>query len=164
MQPPVPESLAFDDVVIDFVGRRVTRGGAEQGLEPKAFSVLALLVGSPGRAFTRDELLDAVWGHRHVTQSVLNRILSLLRQALGEDAQDPRRLHTVHGIGYRFDLPPTEPLRKRGLLPAAIVFVVVAVLLLVAFAGVAWLGREEDAARTIPADASATSRPSLAVL
>ena len=105
MPKPVPDSLAFDDVVIDFAGRRLSRGGGEQTLEPKAFAVLALLVGSPGRVFTRDEILDAVWGHRHVTQSVLNRIMSLLRQALGEDAQHPRRLHTVHGIGYRFDLP-----------------------------------------------------------
>jgi len=104
-----PDRFAFDDVVIDFAGRRVSRGGAEQALEPKAFAVLALLVRSPGRVFTRDEILDAVWGHQHVTPSVLNRIMSLLRQVLGEDAQHPRRLHTVHGIGYRFDLPAGEP-------------------------------------------------------
>ncbi len=105
MPQPMPDRLAFDDVVIDFAGRRVSRGGMEQTLEPKAFAVLALLVGAPGRVFTRDEILDAVWQHRHVTQSVLNRIMSLLRQALGEDAQSPRLLHTVHGVGYRFDLP-----------------------------------------------------------
>jgi TolB-like protein/DNA-binding winged helix-turn-helix (wHTH) protein len=106
---PVPDRLAFDDVSIDFVGHRLSRGGIEQTLEPKAFAVLALLTASPGRVFTRDEILDAVWGHRHVTQSVLNRIMSLLRQALGEDAQHPRHLHTVHGIGYRFDLPVSAP-------------------------------------------------------
>jgi TolB-like protein/DNA-binding winged helix-turn-helix (wHTH) protein len=105
MLPPDPSCLAFDDVVIDFAGRRLSRGSREQALEPKAFAVLALLAGSPGRVFTRDEILDAVWGHRHVTQSVLNRIMSLLRQALGEDAQHPRLLHTVYGIGYRFDVP-----------------------------------------------------------
>lgn len=109
MPQPERDRLAFDDVVIDFAGRRLSRGGAKQALEPKAFAVLALLVRSPGRVFTRDEILDAVWGHQHVTPSVLNRIMSLLRQALGEDAQRPRRLHTVHGIGYRFDLPGPEP-------------------------------------------------------
>ncbi len=163
MPQTVPDSLAFDDVVIDFAGRRLSRGGAEQTLEPKAFAVLALLVGSPGRVFTRDEILDAVWGHRHVTQSVLNRIMSLLRQALGEDAQHPRLLNTVHGVGYRFDLPPaTVPVRTRGYFPSAIVFVMAAVLVLAAFAAVAWFGRDKGTA--IPAEASATSRPSLAVL
>jgi len=105
MSQPVPSRLAFDDLVIDFAGRRLSRGGSEQALEPKAFAVLALLAASPGRVFTRDEILDTVWGHRHVTQGVLNRVMSLLRQALGEDALHPRLLHTVYGVGYRFDLP-----------------------------------------------------------
>lgn len=188
MPQPVPDSFVFGDVVIDFAGRRLSRGGAEQTLEPKAFAVLAVLVGSPGRVFTRDEILDAVWGHRHVTQSVLNRIMSLLRQALGEDAQHPRLLHTVHGIGYRFDpplpapkletamdvpapstkTPPSTPLlvavvpvRKRWPWLAAIVATA-----LLAFAGVAWLSKDEGVAtRGAPHDASAIpTRPSLAVL
>lgn len=100
-----PPPLAFDDVVIDFGAHRVLRGGIEQPLEPKAFGVLALLAGEPGRAFSRDELLDGVWGHRHVTPGVLNRVMTLLRQALGEKAGDTRYLHTLHGVGYRFDLP-----------------------------------------------------------
>jgi len=121
MPQSVPRQLAFDDVVIDFAGRRLLRDGIDQSLEPKAFAVLALLAAAPGQAFSRDEILDAVWGHRHVTQGVLNRVMSLLRQALGEDAQHPRRLHTVHGVGYRFDLPTTAPapcppvaVRRRG--------------------------------------------------
>ncbi len=107
MPQPDPDRLVFSDVVIDFAGRRLLRGGAEQALEPKAFAVLALLASSPGRVFGRDEILEAVWGHWHVTQSVLNRVMSLLRQALEEDAQQPRLLHT-DGIGYRFDVPATE--------------------------------------------------------
>ncbi|MFT3897477.1 MAG: winged helix-turn-helix domain-containing protein [Thermomonas sp.] len=109
MPPPTPALLAFDDIAIDFAGRRVLRGGAEQSLEPKAFGVLALLAETPGRAFTRDEILDAVWGHRHVTPGVLNRVMTLLRHALGEDAQGARYLHTVHGVGYRFDPPASVP-------------------------------------------------------
>lgn len=103
----VPESppLSFDGVVIDFVGRRLLRDGEVQPLEPKAFAVLALLAAAPGRAFSRDDILDAVWGHRHVTPGVLNRVMTLLRHALGEEAHAPRYLHTLHGIGYRFDLP-----------------------------------------------------------
>ena len=104
-----PQPLAFDELVIDFAGRRLLRAGAEQPLEPKAFDVLALLSAAPGQAFTRDQILDAVWGHRHVTPAVLNRIMSLLRHALGEDAQHARYLHTLYGVGYRFNLPPQVP-------------------------------------------------------
>jgi TolB-like protein/DNA-binding winged helix-turn-helix (wHTH) protein len=108
MTPPPSPSLAFEDVVIDFAGRRLFRDGAEQPLEPKAFAVLCLLASAPGRVFARDDILDAVWGHRHVTPGVLNRVVTLLRHALGEDAQHPRLLHTVHGTGYRFDLPAPD--------------------------------------------------------
>lgn len=104
---PTPDRCVIDDVTIDFAARQLLRGGQVQPLEPKAFGVLALLAGEPGRAFSRDEILDAVWGHRHITPGVLNRIVTLLRHALGEDAQHPRLLHTLHGIGYRFDLPHT---------------------------------------------------------
>lgn len=97
--------LLFDDVCIDLMGHRLWRGGKEQALEPKAFGVLALLARAPGRVFLREEILDAVWGHRHVTPGVLNRVMTLLRHALGEDAHAPRYLTTVHGVGYRFDLP-----------------------------------------------------------
>jgi TolB-like protein len=94
-----------------------------------------------------------------------------VRQALGEDAQHPRVLHTVHGIGYRFDLPPATafapvapaPIRNRGYYPAAIVFVVGVPLVLAAFAAVAWLGRGEVAAAT-SGNETAVTRPSLAVL
>lgn len=106
MTAELPPSLVHQDLIIDFAARRVLRAGRPQPLEPKAFAVLALLAGSPGRVFTRDELLDAVWGHRHVTPGVLSRVMTLLRHALGEDAQAPRYLHTLHGVGYRFDLPP----------------------------------------------------------
>src|SRR3954452_21594511 len=163
MTQPDPDSLAFDDVAIDFVGRRLSRDGREQALEPKAFAVLALLAAAPGRVFTRDEILDAVWGHRHVTQSVLNRIMSLLRQALGEDAQHPRLLHTVYGVGYRFDLPataqartavpagelPLQPSIQPALPPQALrarwpwFAAIAAVALLVVAAIVAWLPRPQ---------------------
>ncbi len=104
-----PSLLTFDDVVIDLAGHRLLRGGVEQPLEPKAFGVLALLATAPGRAFSRDEILDAVWGHRHITPGTLNRLMTMLRHALGEDAQGPRYLHTLHGMGYRFDLPVIAP-------------------------------------------------------
>ncbi|QSX74303.1 winged helix-turn-helix domain-containing protein [Lysobacter arenosi] len=105
MTRPVPPVLRFDDIVLDLPGRRLLRAGQPQSLEPKAFAVLELLAGSPGQVFCRDEILDEVWGHRHVTPGVLNRVITLVRHALGEDAHSSRYLHTVHGYGYRFDLP-----------------------------------------------------------
>lgn len=97
--------ILFDRVEIDLTGRRLFVDGQESPLEPKAFAVLALLARQPGRALTRDEILDAVWGHRHVTPGVLNRIVTLLRRALGETADRKQYLHTLYGIGYRFDAP-----------------------------------------------------------
>src|SRR5580765_1620341 len=91
--------IAFDAVEIDLVSRRVTVADVETALEPKAFDVLALLARTPDKVFSRDEILDAVWGHRHVTPSVLNRAILLIRHALGDSA---RGLHTLRGIGYRF--------------------------------------------------------------
>ncbi|GAA4856691.1 winged helix-turn-helix domain-containing protein [Luteimonas vadosa] len=184
---PAPARLAFDDVVVDFTGQRLLRGGVEQALEPKAFAVLALLAGSPGRVFGRDELLDAVWGHQHVSPGVLSRSINLLRQALGEDAHHPRLLHTVHGVGYRFDPPPLamagaetttvdgsgpgrqpvaspavstdrQPDRGRWLWPAT-----AGAALLVAIA-IAWPRQGEiEAVQAITA-ASVEARPSVAVL
>lgn len=95
--------LVFDQIEIDLRGHRLFVDRFEISLERKAFAVLALLASEPGRVFTRDEILDAVWSHRHVTPSVLNRIITLLRQALGEHGRRQRYLQTVHGVGYRFD-------------------------------------------------------------
>lgn len=193
MSQTVRDNLVFDAVVIDFAGRRVSRAGVEQPLEPKAFAVLALLTGTPGRAFTREEILDAVWGHRHVTQGVLNRVMSLLRQALGEDAQHPRRLHTVHGVGYRFELPEAAAasalaVRQTGTqdddapLPQAPPssqtpdeplpirrrpwWAVFAVAVLLAIAAIAWLPRPPAPPASAVAEPvpAVPQRPSLAVL
>ena len=95
--------IMFDATELDCAGRRLFVGGSEVPPEPKAFAVLVLLASHPGRAFDRDEILDAVWGHRHVTPGVLNRVITLIRQALGESAEENRYLHTLHGVGYRFD-------------------------------------------------------------
>ncbi len=92
--------VAFDMIEIDLVGRRMTVAGTETALEPKVFDVLVLLAQTPGKAFGRDEILDTVWGHRHITSSVLNRVILRIRHALKDSAN---RLHTLYGIGYRFD-------------------------------------------------------------
>jgi predicted ATPase/DNA-binding winged helix-turn-helix (wHTH) protein len=74
----------------------------EYALEPKVFAVLTQLVMRPGELVTRDQLLDAVWGHRYVTPSTLNRVIALARRSLSDDAEEPRFIQTVHGSGYRY--------------------------------------------------------------
>ena len=74
----------------------------ECSLEPKVFAVLAQLVMRPGELLTRDRLLDAVWGHRYVTPSTLNRVIALARRSLVDDADEPKFIQTVHGSGYRY--------------------------------------------------------------
>ncbi|OOG46001.1 winged helix-turn-helix domain-containing protein [Rhodanobacter sp. C01] len=95
--------IAFGRVEIDTLGHRLFVDGEEVALERKAFAVLVLLAREPGRVLSRDEILDVVWGHTHVTPAVLSRIIAVLRHALGESGEDSHYLHTVHGVGFRLD-------------------------------------------------------------
>nr|WP_255492227.1 tetratricopeptide repeat protein [Luteimonas sp. MC1825] len=105
----------FGDVEVDTAAHRVVRGGHPVALEPKAYAVLLALLAQPGYAISRDELLDQVWGHRHVTPGVLNRVVAQLRKALGDHAEHPHYIQTVHAVGYRFmcdpevDVAPAPP-------------------------------------------------------
>lgn len=101
----------FADVRVDMRAYRLTRGEREIALEPKAFAVLLEFISHTGEMLSRDALLDAVWGHRYVTPATLNRIIVLLRRALGDDPEAPRYIQTVRGRGYRFvagDAPVDE--------------------------------------------------------
>lgn len=102
-EPASAAWIVFDRVEIDTLGHRLFVNGEEVGLERKAFAVLVLLARTPGRVLSRDEILDVVWGHSHVTPGVLSRVVTLLRHALGESGEGSRYLHTVHGVGFRLD-------------------------------------------------------------
>lgn len=99
---------SFNDIQVDTDGLKVTRAGLEIALEPKAHSLLRVLLSRPGHAFTHQELLDAVWGHRHVTPGVLVRLVGILRRALGDEDSHERYIQTIHGVGYRFNLPTQQ--------------------------------------------------------
>ncbi|HET6431012.1 winged helix-turn-helix domain-containing protein [Dyella sp.] len=96
------QPFEFDDVLVDPAARILVRGGVERPLEPKAFTVLLVLLQRRGELVGRDELLDAVWGHRHVTPGVLTRAIAQLRHALEDDSQHPRYIQTRHALGYAF--------------------------------------------------------------
>jgi non-specific serine/threonine protein kinase len=90
------------DFHIDAADRRFSCRGAEVALEPRTFAVILQLLARPHSLVTRNELLDAVWGHRYVTPSTLNRVITLARRAFGDDTAEPRYIVTVHGSGYRY--------------------------------------------------------------
>lgn len=98
-------TFAFADVVIDAGAHRLLRGDQEMAVEPKAFAVLLEFLSHPGQLLSRDQLLDAVWGHGFITPATLSRLVAQLRRALADDAEHPRYIQTVHGLGYRFIAP-----------------------------------------------------------
>jgi len=106
------------DFELDTANRIFRKGGAVYTLEPKVFAVLTQLVMRPGELLTREQLLDAVWGHRYVTPSTLNRVIALARRSLVDDAEEPRFIQTVHGSGYRYVGPveraPASPAEPRA--------------------------------------------------
>lgn len=99
---PAGECYRFDDVVVDAGAHVLSRGGQSLAVEPKVFAALLVLLRHAGQMVPRDDLLDAVWGHRHVTPGVLTRAIAQLRDVLGDDAHHPRYIETRHAVGYRF--------------------------------------------------------------
>jgi DNA-binding winged helix-turn-helix (wHTH) protein len=97
-----PLRLRFDSFELDEANARLTRDGRPLALPPKAFDVLCALARRPGQLVTKTELLDAVWGHQYVSDSVLKTAISDLRAALGDDAKLPRYIETAARRGYRF--------------------------------------------------------------
>lgn len=96
------DGFRFGPFVVDAVAYTLTREGQPQSLEPKAFAVLLHLLRHAGELVRHEELLDAVWGHRHVTPGVLTRAIAQLRHALEDDSHRPQYIQTQHGLGYRF--------------------------------------------------------------
>ena len=96
---------------VDWANECVWHGRAMVRLPPKVFAVLRLLVAQAGQLVTKEALLQAVWPEAVVSEAVLTSCIGELRKALGETAQAPRFIQTVHRRGYRFigDLPPALP-------------------------------------------------------
>lgn len=104
-----PPRLLLGDVVVDLAARRALRGDEELPLSAREFAMLALLIERAGQVVTREDFLDRVWGVTAfpTTRTVDKHIVSL-RQKIEIDPAQPRWIHTVHGTGYRLELPPAE--------------------------------------------------------
>ena len=97
------ELLDLGRVRVDLAGHRILRDGEQVPLKPKAFELLAFLVRNPGQAFTRDQLLERVWGYDYPGETrTVDVHVHWLRAEIEDDPANPRYLHTVRGVGYVF--------------------------------------------------------------
>jgi DNA-binding winged helix-turn-helix (wHTH) protein len=105
----------FDDFVVERDNFRVTKGGASKQLTPRAFDLLVYLMERRGRVVEKQEIFEAIWKETFVTDNALMRAVKEIRGVLGDNANAPRYLETVHKRGYRFiadvseNAPTSEP-------------------------------------------------------
>jgi DNA-binding response OmpR family regulator len=91
-------------ISIDLASRRATVDGRTLELTSREFDLLAWFVTHPDRVFSREQLMEAVWGSRYFgTARTVDNFVARLRAHIGDDAEHPRHLETVRGIGYRFN-------------------------------------------------------------
>ncbi len=94
----------FGDVELDTMGRTVTVGGEEVALSPKEFDLLVYFVQRPGRALTRDQILNGVWGYDNFVNSrTVDRFVTTLRAKIEPGEQNTGYIHTIRAIGYKFE-------------------------------------------------------------
>jgi len=107
---PVTTTLTQHDLTIDTERYEVRRGDELMPLTPVEFKLLVTLVAADGRALTRDQLLDAVYGSDdgEVLDRTIDVHIGRLREKLGDDAEQPRYVMTVRGVGYRAAPPLAE--------------------------------------------------------
>ncbi len=100
---PREERLEFDGLAIDASMREVRKDGEALKLTAKEFDLLWFLASHPSRVFSRDQLMEGVWGYSTVLDTGTVTVhIRRLREKIEQDASRPRRLETVWGVGYRF--------------------------------------------------------------
>jgi two-component system response regulator MtrA len=105
--PPVEEVLRVGDLEIDPAGFRATRGGADLQLTATEFRLLLELARRPGQVYTRDLLLERVWGYEYLGDSRLVDIaVHRLRAKVESQPGSPRLITTVRGVGFRLERGP----------------------------------------------------------
>ena len=98
------ETLTSGDLVIDLTGHTVSLQDRPLDVKPREFSLLALLVANKGRAFTRDQILERLWGHDYIGDTrTVDVHIRWLREKIEPNPASPQRITTIRGVGYRFD-------------------------------------------------------------
>ncbi|OMH35162.1 MtrAB system response regulator MtrA [Tersicoccus sp. Bi-70] len=97
-----PETLTVADVTIDVAGHSVRRGSRTIALTPLEFDLLVALARKPWQVFTREQLLEQVWGYRHAADTrLVNVHVQRLRSKIERDPEAPEVVLTVRGVGYK---------------------------------------------------------------
>jgi DNA-binding response OmpR family regulator len=103
-QGPDAACYEFGNCRLDLTAHRLFKKGAEVELTAKEFRLLEFFVKRAGRALTRDSILEAVWGDEViVTDRSVDRCVTTLRSKVEPDSRNPRFIHTIRDIGYRFE-------------------------------------------------------------
>jgi len=98
------ELLAVGDLQVDLRRREASRQGRVLTLKPKEYELLLFLLRNRGRAFTREQLLDQIWGYEFAGDTrTVDVHVRWLRQKIEDEPAKPTRLITIRGVGYRFD-------------------------------------------------------------
>jgi len=103
------DELVFDELRINLLRYEVKMGQKPIELKPKEFDLLRILATNPGKVFTRDFLLEQLWGYDYLGDTrTVDVHMRRLRQKIEADAANPKFLKTVHGIGYKFQTRENE--------------------------------------------------------
>ncbi len=101
-EEPMPETLKIGDLVIDVAGHSVKLDGKPIPLTPLEFDLLVALARKPWQVFTREVLLEQVWGYRHAADTrLVNVHVQRLRSKIEKDPEHPEIVITVRGVGYK---------------------------------------------------------------
>jgi DNA-binding response OmpR family regulator len=107
---PADEPIDRAGLAIDQARRTVAVDGSLVQLTPLEFEILLTLARTPGVVFTREQLMDKVWGYRdYAGGRVVDSHVARIRRKMGEDGTEPRFIRTVHGVGYAFREPAEAP-------------------------------------------------------
>jgi len=108
VEAPPPEAFRAGRFDVDVAARRIRRDGQDLPLTQREFDLLAFFLRHPGRAFSRAELLEQVWGWSYGDLSTVTVCVRRLREKTEDKPASPVHLQTVWGVGYRWDADPRE--------------------------------------------------------
>jgi len=101
-----PTTVSLGDLTIDLAGHRLLRDGAPVPMKPKVFELLAFLLRHPGQVFSREQLLEQVWGYDYAGETrTVDVHVHWLRSVIETDPAAPTLVQTVRGVGYVFRRP-----------------------------------------------------------